>query len=80
MAEELCEVVGVVNKDTKESETDKSSFLHVKITLDVTIPLCRGRIFSLERGEKGCKVSFRKRKSEIAVRILKVDFWRLIVI
>ena len=26
VAEELCEVIGVVNKDTEDSETDKGSF------------------------------------------------------
>ena len=41
------------NKDTKDSESDKGSFLHVRVTQDVTISLCRGRIFSLEHGEKG---------------------------
>ena len=53
VAEELCEVVGRVDKSTKESEMDGGSFIRVRVILDISVPLCQGRVISLSQGEKG---------------------------
>ena len=58
VAEDLCNVVGEVCKDTKLSEMEGGHYFRVKTTVDVTIPLCRGRKISLENGETGW-VSFK---------------------
>ena len=53
VAEELCEVFGRVDKSTKESEMDGGSFIRVRVILDISVPLCQGRVISLSQGEKG---------------------------
>ena len=54
----LCEVVGAVCKSTNEGETDGGSFLHMKVIIDISKPLCRGRQISLSQGEQSW-VSFK---------------------
>ena len=58
VAEDLCNVVGEVCKDTKLSKMEGGHYFLVKTTVDVTIPLCRGQKISLENGETGW-VSFK---------------------
>uniref|UniRef100_A0A7N2LGK0 Zinc knuckle CX2CX4HX4C domain-containing protein n=1 Tax=Quercus lobata TaxID=97700 RepID=A0A7N2LGK0_QUELO len=58
VAEKLCEVVGEVCKNIDEGETDGGSFLRMKVTIDVSKPLCRGRRISLSQGEQSW-VSFK---------------------
>ena len=58
VAEDLCNAVGEVCKDTKLSKMEGGHYFLVKTTVDVTIPLCRGRKISLENGETGW-VSFK---------------------
>ena len=58
VAEKLCEVVGEVCKNTEEGETDGGSFLRMKVTIDISKPLCRGRRISLSQGEQSW-VSFK---------------------
>ena len=53
VAEELYTAVGEVCEDTKLYEMDGGHYFRVKVTMDVTIPLCRGRKISLENGATG---------------------------
>ena len=53
VAEELYTAVGEVCEDTKLCEMDGGHYFRVKVTMDVTIPLCRGRKISLENGATG---------------------------
>ena len=58
VAEKLCEVVGEVCKNIDEGETDGGSFLRMKVTIDISKPLYRGRRISLSQGEQSW-VSFK---------------------
>ena len=53
MAEKLCEVVGVVNKESSLVEVDRGNVMRVRVKVDVTLPLYRGRILKLGNGLKG---------------------------
>ena len=54
----LCEVVGAVCQSSDEGETDGGSFLRMKVVIDISKPLCRGRLISLSKGEQSW-VSFK---------------------
>ena len=58
VAEKLCESVGVVNKEVSLVEVDRGNIMRVRVKVDVTLPLCRGRVFKLGNGSKGW-VSFK---------------------
>lgn len=50
-AEELCTVIGEVCKDTDIAKMEGGNYFRVRVTVDVIVPLCRGRKISLEKGE-----------------------------
>ncbi|KAL0000565.1 hypothetical protein SO802_014346 [Lithocarpus litseifolius] len=54
IVEELCEAIGVVNRVSKDEEVDGGSFIRVRVRVDITTPLCRGRVLSIEDEECGC--------------------------
>nr|XP_023883814.1 uncharacterized protein At4g02000-like [Quercus suber] len=58
IVEKLYEVAGVVNKEPNLVEVDRGSVMRIRVRVDTTLPLCRGRIFTLENGSKGW-VSFK---------------------
>ena len=58
VAKKLCEPVGVVNKEASLVEVDRGNIMRVRVKVDVTLPLCRGRVFKLGNGSKGW-VSFK---------------------
>ena len=58
VAEKLCKVMGVVNKESSLVEVDRGTVMRVRVKVDVTLPLCRGQIFKLGNGSKGW-VSFK---------------------
>ena len=53
VAEKLCEAVGVVNKESSLGEVDRGTIMQVRVKVDVTLPLYRGRIFKLGNGSRG---------------------------
>ena len=52
VAESICEFVGKVCHLIDEVDKEGGSFMRVKVTLDISLPLCRGRLITLENGEK----------------------------
>ena len=42
IAESICDIIGEVSKSIGEGEEDRGSFICVKVTLDISLPLCRG--------------------------------------
>ena len=58
VAKKLCEAVGVVDKNSKDEEVDGGSFIRVRVRVDITVPLWRGRVLSIKDEEK-CLVSFK---------------------
>ena len=58
MAEEQCEVIGVVDHESNDNDVDRGSFFRVRVRIDISVPLCRGRILSIEDNED-CWVAFK---------------------
>ena len=48
----ISEVIGVVSRPREFKEINGGNFLHLKVSLDLTLPLCRGRLISLENGKQ----------------------------
>ena len=53
IAEKLCEAAGVVNKEPNLAEVDCGNVMRIRVRVDTTLPLYRGRICTLENGSKG---------------------------
>lgn len=58
VVESLCEVVGEVHKTDGVVDEDGGSFFCVRVVVDTTLPLCRGRVITLPNGSKSW-VSFK---------------------
>ena len=50
VAEEICDVVGVVDHTASTDEMEDENFMRVRVSIDISLPLCRGRVLSLEDG------------------------------
>ena len=57
MAEQICEAVGRINASTDDSKSEGDNFMRVRVSVDITQPLCRGRVISLDN-DKELWVSF----------------------
>ena len=58
MAECLCEIIGEVQKSTGAVDEEGGHFMRVRVTHDINLPLCRGRVITLAEGGKSW-VSFK---------------------
>lgn len=58
VAEKLYEAAGIVNKESSLVEVDRGSVMRIRVRVDITLPLCRGRVFKLGNRSKGW-VSFK---------------------
>lgn len=61
VAEDLFEAIGKVNKSMDNSEVDGGRFMRVRVEVDVNLPLCRGRVISLDEGSESW-VSFKYKR------------------
>ena len=52
VAENLCEIVGDIQRSNGAVDEDGGSFFRVRVMLDITLSLCRGRVIALPSGEK----------------------------
>ncbi|XP_075655025.1 uncharacterized protein At4g02000-like [Castanea sativa] len=52
IAEQLCEAIGKVTVGTDEAGTEGDNFMRVRVTIDISQPLCRERVISLDNGKK----------------------------
>ena len=52
VAESLCDTVGEVRRSLESTEDDGGNFFRVRVNIDISLPLCRGRVITLENGEK----------------------------
>lgn len=57
-AEKISSVIGDVSCPNKSKKTDRGSFLHVRVSIDLSLPLCHGCLISLGN-EKQTWVSFK---------------------
>ena len=52
VAEKICGAIGVVDKNTKEGDSMGDGFVRIRVKVDISRPLCRGRVVSLENGKE----------------------------
>ena len=52
VAVSICDTAGKVCRSIGGVDEEGSSFMRVKVTLDISLPLCRGRLITPENGEK----------------------------
>ena len=52
VAEKLCETVGEIQRSNEAMDDDGGSFFWARVVVDVTSPLCRGRVITLPNGSK----------------------------
>ena len=52
MAEDICEIVGEVQKSARAVDDDSGLFIRVRVLIDISLPLCHGRLITMENGEK----------------------------
>ena len=52
MAEKICEVVGQVIHSNNLVKIEGGNFMRIRVGLDVSLSLCRGRVVSLENRKK----------------------------
>ena len=52
VAVSICDTAGKVCRSIGGVDEEGSSFMRVKVTLDISLPLCRGRLITSENGEK----------------------------
>lgn len=52
VAEEICVIVGDVCRLIGGVDEDGGSYIRVKVTLDISLPLCRSRLVSFENGKQ----------------------------
>ncbi|XP_050257505.1 uncharacterized protein LOC126702727 [Quercus robur] len=52
VAEDLGTVIGEVAKTTKLAEMEGGSFIRIQVRIDITLPLCQGKIIALEEGSE----------------------------
>ena len=58
VAEQICEAIGSVIHPPGASNSDGGSFIRVRVIVDISLPLCRGRLIMLENGREH-SVSFK---------------------
>ena len=51
VAEQICSVMGTILQPEKENECDGGSFIRVRVSLNISLPLCRGRRITLDNDE-----------------------------
>ena len=51
IAEQICQPLGPIIHPNEEQEYDGGNFIRVRVLLDISQPLCRGRLLTLEDGK-----------------------------
>ncbi|KAK9999213.1 hypothetical protein SO802_018816 [Lithocarpus litseifolius] len=52
VAERICEAIGKVNLMLDDNESEGDGFIRIRVTIDVSKPLSRGRVISLDSGKE----------------------------
>ena len=52
VAESICETIGEVSRSIGAVDDDGGHFIWVRVVVDISLPLCRERVITLESGEK----------------------------
>lgn len=48
---EICNIIEEVSRSIGRVDENSGSFIQVRVTLDIALPLCRGRLVSFENGK-----------------------------
>ena len=48
MVEQICEAIGSIIHPPDALDSDGGSFIRVKVLVDISLPLCKGRLITLE--------------------------------
>ena len=51
-AEKIRELVGKIIPSTDPAEMEGGNFIRICVEMDVSLPLCRGQVMSMEKGKK----------------------------
>jgi len=52
VVEKICKVVGQVIHSNDPAKTERDKFMRIRVEMDISLPLCRGRVVSMENGKK----------------------------
>ena len=52
VAKKICEAIDIVSRPEGNIEVEKDGFVRVRVMVDITKPLCRGRVISFESGRE----------------------------
>ena len=52
VAGNICDAIGKVVRSIGAETKEVGSFIQVRIKIDISLPLCRGRVITVESGEK----------------------------
>lgn len=50
--EDFCDAMGIVDRNSSDPEVDRGSFFRVRVRVDISLPLCRGRVLSIKDDEE----------------------------
>lgn len=69
VAKDLCEAMGVVNRDSIITDVDRGCVMRIRVWVNVSLPLCRGRIF---RWRMALRVGFLSNTSTYQIFVIGV--------
>ena len=52
IAGQICEAIGTIIHPSDAPDSDGGSFIRVRVLVDISLPLCRGRLITLEDGRE----------------------------
>lgn len=52
VSEDICDNIGKVRCSRDPNINEGGSFMRVKVVVNITLPLCRGHVVTLELGER----------------------------
>ena len=52
VADNICDTIGRVVRSIGDETEEVGSVIQVRIKIDISLPLCRGRVITIESGEK----------------------------